>query len=88
MVIENNVDWYGLDKLKWDNSNQISDLSIDDEVWVLDLGNYKPEVRPKLPAKATVVKVYEHEIDVEIDGCERKYPWEIYESQFGKKNED
>jgi len=82
---ENNVDWYGLDKRKWDNRNKISDLSIGDEVWVLDLGNYKAQVRPKLPAKAKVVKIYEHEIDVEIYGCGREYPWEIYESQFGIK---
>ena len=88
--MENNADWYGLDKEVWDNSNTIASLNLGDEIWVLELGNYTKESTKhiKLPAKAKVVAIYEYEIDVEIEGVNRKYPYEIYESQFGIKKEN
>lgn len=79
---DNNVDWYGLDRREFDNRNEISDLTVGDTVWVLDLSNYV-DPQPKLPAKAEVTAIYEYEIDVKFPGSDKE--WEIYESQFGIK---
>ncbi len=81
---DNNVSWYGLDDTKYDNSNSISDIKVGDEVIVFDLSNYI-DPQPKLPAKAIVTAIYEFEIDVQIEGWPREYPYEIYEFQFGIK---
>ena len=75
---ENHVDWYGLDKDKYDNSNSISSVKVGDKVIVFDLSNYKSDT-PELPCEAIVTAVYEYEIDVKI----KDKTYEIYTSQFG-----